>query len=80
MKVTVRLHATLRRPASDGYQNRVIVDLADGAVVAALLQALDIDMPSEQLIILTGTRRVESNHRLNDGDEVNLFPPISGGL
>jgi molybdopterin converting factor small subunit len=80
LKVTARLHAILRRPAPDGYQNRVTVDLDEGATIVALLQVLEIDIPSEQLITLIGTRRVEPDHLLCDGDEVNLFPPISGGL
>lgn len=79
MKVTARLHATLRRPTSSGLQNRVTVDLAEGVTVAALLQALEIDLPAEHLLILIGTRRFEPDHPLQDGDEVNLFPPISGG-
>lgn len=80
MKVTARLHATLRRPVSGGYQNRVTVELAEGATVASLLKALEIDMPPEQLMILIGTRRFEPGHPLQDGDEINLFPPISGGV
>ncbi len=80
MKVTARLHAILRQPTPDGYQNRVMVDLNEGATIVTLLQTLEIDLPPEQLIVLIGTHRVEPDHLLRDGDEVNLFPPISGGI
>lgn len=78
MNVTVRLHATLRRPTPDGLQNRVTLELDDPATVALLLEALAVENP-DHVMVLIGTRRVEQDHLLQDGDEVNLFPPISGG-
>jgi molybdopterin converting factor small subunit len=79
LKITARLHTTLRRPTPTGLQNRVTVELAEGAAITSLLQLLDIATPTEELMFLIGPRRVEPNYILHDGDEVNLFPPISGG-
>ena len=52
MKVTVRLHATLRRQAPEGYQNRLTVELAEGATVADLLQKLELGLEPEHLLIV----------------------------
>jgi molybdopterin converting factor small subunit len=80
VKVQVRLHATLRRQTAEGLQNRVTVELPEAATVAALIEALDIELDADSLMVLIGQRRVYAEHRLNDGDEVQLFPPISGGV
>ncbi|MEA3337487.1 MAG: MoaD/ThiS family protein [Chloroflexota bacterium] len=79
MKVTARLHATLRRPVSDGYQNRVTVELDEGATVASLLKTLEIGLAPEHLLVLLGQQRIDPEHALHDGDAVQIFPPISGG-
>ncbi len=80
MKVTVRLYATLRRPTPTGIQNQVMVELEEGATVAALLKVLPLPIAPEQVMVLSGLRRVYADHPLRDGDEVQLFPPISGGI
>lgn len=79
MKVKVRLHATLRKMMPDGPQNRLTLDLPDTATVAELLQALEISASPDHVMALIGNRRVEPDHPLTDGIEVQLFPPISGG-
>lgn len=79
MIVTVRLHATLRRPTPTGYQNRVRAELENGATVASLLEMLNLNIDPEHLMVLLDRRRVGPNHPLADGDHLDLFPPISGG-
>jgi molybdopterin converting factor small subunit len=79
LKVIVRLHATLRRPTSAGYQNRLTVELAEGATAANLLQKLELGLEPEHLLMVTNRRRIEPEDRLADGAEIDLFPPISGG-
>lgn len=77
--VSVRLHSTLRRPTPTGYQSRFTVELDEEAGVADLLAALELDLSPEHLLVLIDRRRVGPEHRLQDGDQVQLFPPISGG-
>lgn len=77
--VSVRLHTTLRRPTPTGYQSRLTVELDKEASVADLLAALELDLSPEYLLVLIDRRRVGPEHRLGDGDQVQLFPPISGG-
>jgi molybdopterin converting factor small subunit len=79
LKVNARLHATLRRATPDGPQNRVTVELEEGATVASLLSFLEIDMAPAYLLVIINKRRVEPDYLLSDGDEIDLFPPISGG-
>jgi molybdopterin converting factor small subunit len=79
LKVMVRLHATLRRPTPEGYQNRLTVELEEGATVAALLKRLELGLEPEHLLIVINRRRVEPEDTLVDGVEIDLFPPISGG-
>jgi hypothetical protein len=76
----VRLHATLRRPTPDGYQNRLTINLDEDATVRSLLEAIGLDQDADHLMILIGRRRVEPEHRLVPDEQVDLFPPISGGL
>jgi molybdopterin converting factor small subunit len=79
LNVKVRLHATLRKITPEGPQNRLTVDLPDNATVADLLQALEVEASPDHVMALIGNRRVEPDHPLNGSDEVQLFPPISGG-
>lgn len=82
MRVTVRFFATLRDRAG---VDRAEVELADGATVATLLKCLSETYP--KLAPALSTSIVAVNHdyafaedRLSEGDEVGLFPPVSGGL
>ena len=64
----------------EGPQSRFKVDLPENATVTDLLHALKINVSPEHVMILIDHHRVEPNHPLVDGDEVQVFPPISGGL
>jgi molybdopterin converting factor small subunit len=79
LKVKVRLHATLRRHTPEGYQNRLEVELEEGAKVASLLELLELDVEPQHLLMVVNRRRVEPEDMLADGVKIDLFPPISGG-
>jgi len=55
------------------------VELEEGATVASLLNSLALEVAPEHLMVVVNRRRLEPEHGLEDGDEVDLFPPISGG-
>jgi molybdopterin synthase catalytic subunit len=81
MKIQVLFFATLKERAG---QDKLPLDLNDGATVAALKSRLAADLPN--LAIALPTALVSVNHEfafpddaLKDGDEVALFPPVSGG-
>ena len=79
--IRVRLFAGLREAAGWSQQE---VSLPAGAAVADLLAQIEQTTPD---LILRGRpvyaavnqQYVERDYPLGDGDEVALFPPVSGG-
>lgn len=81
MKIRVLFFATLKDRAR---MNRMELTLTDGATVSDLKTALAAQLPD--LSPALPTALVSRNHEfaladdtLTDGDEVGLFPPVSGG-
>ena len=81
MRVRVRLGAGLSRFADAPLLS---IDLAEGASVDDLLDALGAEQPAlagalrSALPVLAGTH-VERTQRLSAGDEVALLIPVAGG-
>ncbi|HEX5449992.1 MAG TPA: molybdenum cofactor biosynthesis protein MoaE [Gaiellaceae bacterium] len=73
MTVRVRLFAGLRERA--GWSEREI----DAATVADVWSGLDLGEEPEGLLYAVNKQYAEREHALNDGDEVALIPPVSGG-
>jgi MoaE-MoaD fusion protein len=81
MKVTVKLFARLRELAGTATLER---HLADGATIANLRQGLQADFPRlaeamAQTIVSVNHEFAEAGTSLHEGDEVAIFPPVSGG-
>jgi len=81
MQLVVRLFATLRDRAKT---NQVAVELADGATVGALRDQVAADYPALAAALPTCLVAVNrefafADTPLHPGDEVALFPPVSGG-
>jgi threonine synthase/molybdopterin converting factor subunit 1 len=81
MRITVRLFATLRDRAG---REQITLDLPEPADVTALLTRLAADFPALEPSL--STVLIAINHEyafpedvLTPGDEVALFPPVSGG-
>jgi MoaD family protein len=60
------------------------VDLVDGATLSRLLQWFFNTYPKaeafkDELLVLVNGRTVDSSYVLQNGDEVALMPPVSGG-
>jgi molybdopterin converting factor small subunit len=77
MKVQVSVFANLRDYAPGG-TGSFELDLAAGAAVRELLNALAIP-PQVQAVLLVNGRRADQNTPLAAGDQVTLFPPMEGG-
>ncbi len=81
MQVQVRLFASLREAAGT---DRVTVSLDDGATVRDLVARLEEHIPaikgaSGAIYAAVNDRYVSPDTPLQEGDEVALFPPVSGG-
>lgn len=79
MKVTAHLHTILQRQTPDGVIRRLEVELPGGSRVADLLEALEITLPVDALLLAANGRMVQLEQVLHEGDQVNIMPAISGG-
>jgi molybdopterin converting factor subunit 1 len=80
-KLVVKLFATLREKAGAG---QVTVELPDGATVAALQARLAADFPAlagslASCVVAVNQAFASAETPLRAGDEIALFPPVSGG-
>ena len=81
MQLIIRLFATLKDRAG---APQVTLDLPEGATVADMLAALtaaypavEVSLPS--LLVSVNREYADRGQILHPGDEVALFPPVSGG-
>ena len=81
MKVTVKLFARLRELTGAGSLDRT---LAEKATIADLIESLQQEFPklaeaAPKTIISVNQEFADLSTPLAEGDEVALFPPVSGG-
>lgn len=76
MWVDLVLFAGLRQAA--GYKQKRI-QLPTGAVVGDLLAQLEPELRQRTFYVAVNQEYAQSEHQLQDGDEVALLPPVSGG-
>jgi molybdopterin converting factor subunit 1 len=81
MRGTVKLFASLREAAG---RSEIEWELADGATVEMLVAHLQETLPrleewADHAWIAVNRQYASLKTALQDGDEVALFPPVSGG-
>jgi molybdopterin synthase catalytic subunit len=81
MKVTIKLFARMRELVGTNSLER---DLQANATVADLIETLQAEFPNieqtaPRTIISINQEFADLQSRLNEGDEVAFFPPVSGG-
>jgi sulfur carrier protein ThiS len=79
MNLTVHLHTILQRQTPEGPIDRVELQMPPGSDLADVLRELEIEMKPESMLLVVNGRIAEIDQRLDEGDEVNLMPAISGG-
>lgn len=79
MRITVTLHSTLRKFLPAGAGNSTVVDLDEGATVADAISRLGIP-PGHAKIIVSADGQLEPTSTLCDAQEIDVFPPLAGGL
>ena len=77
--VTVHLHTILQRQTVQGLVSRLEVELPTNSTLADLLQLLAIELSPEHLLLVINGRMANLNQPLQQNDQVNLMPAISGG-
>ncbi len=79
MRVTAHLHTILQRQTPVGLVRRLDVELPDSSCVADLLLSLEISLPLDALLLAVNGRVADPEKILEEGDQVNIMPAISGG-
>ena len=79
MIVNLHLHTLLQRPSPNGLIRQLEVELPAGATLQDLLKREGIIVDDENFLLVVNNRNVERDQVLNDGDDVDLIPAISGG-
>ena len=79
MIVNLQLHTLLQRPSPNGLIRRLQVELPPGATLQELLTREGIIVDLENYLFVVNSRNVEPDQVLNEGDDVDLIPAISGG-
>ena len=80
MQITAKLHGTLRKylPAGSAF-NATAVEVPDGATVAEVVGRLGIPTGHAKMIV-SDNEQLELSSLVRDGQELNLFPPLAGGV
>ncbi|MFQ5532685.1 MAG: molybdopterin converting factor subunit 1 [Candidatus Methylomirabilales bacterium] len=81
MRVNVKLFAAAREIVGEG---EVSLDLTDGSTVGDLMEHFFTRYPelkriSGSLLLAVNREFAERTVRLEEGDEVGVIPPVSGG-
>lgn len=79
MDVEIRLFANLAKLLPPGAKNkRAKITIKEGTSVEELLEKLKIPTKSTNVVMLNGSI-IDKDTKLNEGDVVSVFPPITGG-
>jgi MoaE-MoaD fusion protein len=82
MKIKVKFFAILRERVGAG---EIAKEIPEGTTIAQLWKGLQEDYPKLaapgfRLLYAVNQNYVTPEHILEDGDEVAIIPPVSGGL
>jgi sulfur carrier protein ThiS len=77
IEIHLKLYSILREKLPSGSGGRITFQLKNGAVLADLLDELDIQR--KVVISVNGVHESDTSRQLQDGDKVQIFSSISGG-
>lgn len=83
MKIAFKLFASLSDYLPAGSRNnRIELDVEEGVSVAELIRRYQVPERSAHLVLVNGNfipPAERPRHRLQEGDELAVWPPIAGG-
>jgi molybdopterin synthase sulfur carrier subunit len=80
IRVKVKLFATLRKHLPpDATEGTVVVEVREGATVTEVMERLGIPAEHTKMIV-SGDRHLEPGSLVADGQQVDLYPPLAGGV
>lgn len=80
MNIRVHLHTILERKTdSGGTIGQLDLFFHEGITMNDLLKHLEIKLEPDNMLLVVNGRIVELDHKIRDGDEINLIPAMSGG-
>jgi len=79
MKIEVQLHTTLQKQTSEGLQRCIDLEMMEGSTIRDVLQALELDLAPEHLLLVVEGKVVEEDYVVREGERVSLIPAMSGG-
>ena len=80
MVVTIQFKGSLRdrRPSSDRYLGEDRWDIPEGSTLGRILQMLRLSEQEAAIFFING-KRVDKDYAMKEGDDLEVFSPISGG-
>ncbi len=78
MRVRVKLHAALRKHLKADQWDGFDLELHEGATVGDVIAQIGIP-PKHAGMLVSGDEYLEATSVLQDGQELNVFPPMAGG-
>jgi hypothetical protein len=79
MRVSVKLHGSLRKYLPAGASHPAVLDFSTRPTVADVIRRLGIP-PNHSRIAVVDEVQLDPASVLCDGQELNLFPPLVGGI
>lgn len=84
MQITLKLYASLTRylPPEARSDNRVVLDVADGASLPEVIAPLDLPPKLVHLVLVNGVfvaPEARATRALAPGDVLAIWPPVAGG-
>ena len=77
MNITLKLYTVLREYLPGDLKDNIL-SMPDKSKVVAVINMLKIPDELPKIILINGAQK-KPESELSDGDELSMFPPISGG-
>jgi len=67
LKIEVQLHTTLQKQTPEGLQRCIDLEMPEGSTIRDVLQALELDLAPEHLLLVVEGKVVEEDYVVREG-------------